>query len=259
LFQLVGECRELGDDPILWRQHLGAGLGRLTGAGMAIVAEIGPCVRKPRQDLGTVAWGWENGFNQAGWLHMLAEFHRDPMHSPLMNAYIARLPGQAGECLSRTDLVSDAEWRRAEDYLLLYREVRADATLVCFRAIPAASDEYSEIFMVRGIGVRDFSARAKAQVAEAHAILGPLVGASLARFHEPSPSELPPRVRQVLKCLLEGDSDKQAAARLGLGRHTVNQYTKAIFAHFRVRSRAELLARWLRRGWSNQCAWADGN
>jgi DNA-binding CsgD family transcriptional regulator len=195
--------------------------------------------------------------NQGGWLHMLAEFHRNPLHSPLMNAYIARLPEQNGLCLSRTDLVSEADWRRAEDYLMLFREIRADATLVCFRAVPAASDEFSEIFMVRGIGERDFSARAKAQVAEAHAILAPLLGASLARFQEPSPSDLPLRVRQMLRCLLEGDSDKQAAARLGLGRHTVNQYTKVIFAHFRVGSRAELLARWIRRGWSNKCAWAD--
>jgi DNA-binding CsgD family transcriptional regulator len=48
----------------------------------------------------------------------------------------------------------------------------------------------------------------------------------------------------VLRCLLEGD-DKQIALRLGLGRHTVNQYIKTIFRHFGTASRGELLARWI--------------
>jgi DNA-binding CsgD family transcriptional regulator len=66
---------------------------------------------------------------------------------------------------------------------------------------------------------------------------------------------LPPRVRDVLRCLLEGDSDKQVAARLSISRYTVNQHVKAIFRHFRVTTRPELLARWVRRGWSNGFAW----
>jgi DNA-binding CsgD family transcriptional regulator len=54
-------------------------------------------------------------------------------------------------------------------------------------------------------------------------------------------------VRQVLRALLEGDGDKQIARRLGLTRYTVNQYVKSLFRHFGVQSRAELLARWVRR------------
>jgi DNA-binding NarL/FixJ family response regulator len=90
------------------------------------------------------------------------------------------------------------------------------------------------------------------------AMVAPLLGGSLARFSEPSPTALPPRVRQVLKCLLEGDGDKQAAVRLHLSRYTVNEYTKQIYRHFGVQGRAELLARWVRRGWGARCAWADG-
>jgi DNA-binding NarL/FixJ family response regulator len=83
------------------------------------------------------------------------------------------------------------------------------------------------------------------------------MGGPLARFTDPSPYELPPRARQVLACLLEGDGDKQVAARLAISGHTVNQYAKAIFQHFGVRSRAELLARWIRRGWGNTFPWVD--
>ena len=66
-----------------------------------------------------------------------------------------------------------------------------------------------------------------------------------------------PRVRQVLQCLLEGDSDKQIACRLSISRFTVNQYTKIIYGHFGVQSRTELLARWVRRGWGGRFPWAE--
>jgi DNA-binding CsgD family transcriptional regulator len=51
---------------------------------------------------------------------------------------------------------------------------------------------------------------------------------------------------------LEGDGDKQIAARLVLSKYTVNQYTKLIFRHFGVNSRPELLARWVRRGYGGR-------
>jgi len=59
---------------------------------------------------------------------------------------------------------------------------------------------------------------------------------------EPSPDKLSPRLRQTLACLLEGDSEKQVAARLSLSRATTHQYVTALYRHFRVQSRAQLLA-----------------
>ena len=64
-----------------------------------------------------------------------------------------------------------------------------------------------------------------------------MIGGPLARFAEPSPAALAPRARRVLKCLLEGDSDKQIAARLGLSVNTVNWYAKQIHGHFGVQTR----------------------
>jgi DNA-binding CsgD family transcriptional regulator len=83
------------------------------------------------------------------------------------------------------------------------------------------------------------------------------VGGPLARFSDPSPCDLAPRVRQVLALLLQGDGDKQIASRLKISPHTVNQYLKTLYRHFRVESRAELLARWIRRGWGEQFPWVD--
>ena len=62
-----------------------------------------------------------------------------------------------------------------------------------------------------------------------------------------------------MRLLLEGEGDKQIAKALRISPHTVNQYVKAIFEHFRVGSRAELLARWVRRGWNSRATWCVGS
>lgn len=53
------------------------------------------------------------------------------------------------------------------------------------------------------------------------------------------------RERQTLELVLGGLADKEIAERLSISRHTVNQYTKAIYRHYAVTSRAQLLARLL--------------
>ena len=82
-----------------------------------------------------------------------------------------------------------------------------------------------------------------------HEELAPLVGRELATANDPRPSELAPRLRQTLRCLLEGDSEKQIAARLHLSGGTVHQYVTGLYRYFRVSSRAELMAYFLRRRW----------
>jgi DNA-binding CsgD family transcriptional regulator len=55
-------------------------------------------------------------------------------------------------------------------------------------------------------------------------------------------SKLPPRLRPVLQSFLTGDSEKEAAARLGLTLHTVHTYAKQLYRLLGVSSRAELMA-----------------
>ena len=59
-------------------------------------------------------------------------------------------------------------------------------------------------------------------------------------------ADLSPRAREVLAALVEGDGEKQIAARLGLSRHTVHDYLKALHRRFGVSSRGELLAAYRR-------------
>lgn len=95
---------------------------------------------------------------------------------------------------------------------------------------------------------REFSARELGLVRLFHEELGRLIGPVLLSPDDPlSPTKLPPRVRQVLTCLLDGDGEKQVAARLGLSGPTVHQYVTALYRHYGVASRAELMARFVRR------------
>ena len=60
----------------------------------------------------------------------------------------------------------------------------------------------------------------------------------------PSP-RLSRRERQVLVALLGGASEKQGADAISVSRHTVHVYVKALYRHFEVASRGELLARFI--------------
>jgi DNA-binding NarL/FixJ family response regulator len=57
---------------------------------------------------------------------------------------------------------------------------------------------------------------------------------------------LAPRLRPIFRYLLQGDAEKEVAAKLKLSIHTVHRYTQAIYREFDVHSRGELLARYAR-------------
>lgn len=56
------------------------------------------------------------------------------------------------------------------------------------------------------------------------------------------------RQQQTLQHLLNGDSEKQVAKKLLLSQHTVHGYVKALYRRYGVSSRAELLAKHLKKG-----------
>jgi len=254
---LTAECRDLGDDPGGWRRHWFRGVARLTGADLGVGGEKSlPRVGTPVH-LGAADWGFENGFDPTGWVEAIKEFHRDPNYSPAEQRYLARLRRDPGAVHTRADVMADRGWYRSANYQGIQRVIGVDHTMWTYRFVRGGRDEVNGLILCRAAGRRDFGPRDRAVAREAHAAVGPLVGGPLARFADPSPAALPPRVRQVLRSLLEGDSDKQTAARFGLTRHTVNGYAKVVFRYFGVTTRAELLARWVRRGWGNKCAWAE--
>jgi DNA-binding CsgD family transcriptional regulator len=257
ILRLAGECREMGDDPVVWRVHFFAETANLIGAGLALGGEMAGCRTGQNVGLGVADWGWQNGFNPAGWVACCNALRENPDYSNLLSKSIQGAVADDGVCLGRPELITDDEWYRCEFFQKYFTTMGVDMALHCFHSIPGKPDEFTAIMLYRRFGEGDFTPRDRSLVREMNSALAQFVGGPLSRFSDPSPTNLSPRVRQVLRCLLEGDGDKQIATRLVLSPYTVNQYTKVIFTFFGVQSRAELLARWIRRGWANKCSWID--
>lgn len=254
--RILGECRELGDDPLAWRLHLIASLGELVGAELILAGEIGGVLSGRLCMPGGTAWGFEHGFNIEGYQALGQLFAEEPLNSELFAAQINRTLANSGQgsVHTREQVLSDREWDRSYDYRRISMSLGSDDCLHSMQPT-TAPDHFDTLSICRAPGRRKFGEHEAALVEHLHREVARLVGRALAEFQEPAPSQLPPRVRQVLRCLLEGDGDKQIAARLNLSPYTVNQYTKTIFQHFKVNSRPELLARWIRRGWGSRSNW----
>ena len=99
----------------------------------------------------------------------------------------------------------------------------------------------------RRVGARDFTPRECRLLHLLHDELGRLIGPTLAPAAGAGPVSLSPRLRQTLALLLQGESEKSIAARLGLRPLTVHKYISELYRKYGVTSRAELLAHFIPR------------
>ena len=131
-----------------------------------------------------------------------------------------------------------------QDILIL--AIRIGALWLVYLAISMLT-----VAVFRPLGEPAFAKKDCALLDLFHAEAGRLYGSSapLGVLHEhPSLAALTPRHREVLKHLVEGDSEKQVALKLRLSRHTVHEYVKALYRKVGVSSRGELLALFVQRG-----------
>jgi DNA-binding NarL/FixJ family response regulator len=114
------------------------------------------------------------------------------------------------------------------------------------RCPTATTDELIVISLTRPDGERAFNRKARHIVEWMQLQFAAHYGRALWLGFQPNQNGLSPRLRQVLECLLEGDSEKLAALRLGIRSGTIHDYVKRLYRHFGVNSRAELLAEFLK-------------
>ncbi len=153
-------------------------------------------------------------------------------------------------CARRQDLIPDDLWYTSDHFIRLRKPNHVDACMYAAVPVPGWTPppQTGELAFI-GFGFhRDADAPQFAE-AERDAFerllphLAPMFGTWLSKLETaPSVLELPARLRGVLACLIEGDSEKQAASRLNLSPHTVHQYVKLIHSRLSVKSRGELLA-----------------
>lgn len=241
--RVVGECRDMAYDPAEWRTRAAGGLRTLLGVRM--ISAIECHWRRPEGDIRPF------DFQQVGLTademtkHFLPLFARpkpddDVLFPPLKAATESHIVS------TRVRAVPDDVWYRSRIYTEAYRPAGVNTCAVSAWELPG--DRVDMFGLHRDAADRDFSARELALLRLFHEELGRLIGPVLVAADDlHSPTRLPARVRETLTYLLEGDSEKQIASRMGLSRPTVHQYVTALYRHYGVTSRAELLVRVLRR------------
>ncbi|HEU4671695.1 MAG TPA: helix-turn-helix transcriptional regulator [Candidatus Limnocylindrales bacterium] len=239
-FRLIGECRDFSSEPDLWQLRACEGLTRLIGAptngGEGIVGVDGGTT-----PVSAIQFGFDSQT-----LVLYGEYHRaNVTNDDLFYAAVARMPARR-VTRTRSELVRDDVYFRSSVFEQYLEPADVHHRLMSVRH-SADGGRVSVLHLHRASSDRDFSARERLLVDFFHAELGRLIGRSLVSAAEPSPSILPRRLRQTLVCLIQGDSEKEIAIRLGLSQLTAHQYVGALYRRFGVRSRGQLLAYVLKR------------
>lgn len=113
-------------------------------------------------------------------------------------------------------------------------------------ALPIARDVELHVVFDRTRGEGRFRARDRELLTVLLRALGHVArNAARARGYVDASRPLSPRGRVVLRALLSGDSEKEAAARLSLTVRSFHQYVVSVYRAFGVRSRAELISKFL--------------
>jgi DNA-binding CsgD family transcriptional regulator len=238
-YRLIGECRDLGSDPALWHRRMLEGLCRLIGVPVAAGGE-----GRWNASLEVIS-AFDVGLDARGHDLYLA-YHRElgPGGDPIFGA-MRHLRGRHF-VRARREVVSDPVWYGSTAWNDYRRPINVDDQLTSVYQV-SESAAVSVIALLRAKNERPFSPREQRLLSFFHTELGPLVGRSLVSETEPRAETLSPRLRQTLACLLEGDSEKQVASRLGVSQATTHEYVTMLYRHFGVRSRAQLMAHALKR------------
>jgi len=244
VFDVVGECCELGADPAGWRTHLLGSMTRLLHCkvGLGGRADLNPEIDRESllRSLGDV--GWATAAERRSYFHWIStgRAEENPISARIAETRIEHITGL------RREFVDDGAWYRAPLVQAMQETAFVDDAVCSYSHL----DRGRFLLLVGMRESRDhrFSARDRDTLALLASEVRRHLGRRLEAFDAPGVLELPPRLRTVLHCLLAGDSEKQVALRMGISTHTAHEHVKRLHRHFVVSSRGELLAR-CRRFW----------
>ncbi len=241
IYRLVGECRDHRLDPAAWRAHMLLGLTDLTGSQVGIGGEVfldtetGTVIVDPPP----VEVGWAGPWARQRFLDYLRD--SGPTGDPMLRR-VMQVPRQL-VTRSRDQLFDDRDWYRSAHFNDYHRVSEVDQIIQSLYRLP--DGRVNVICLMRALGDPPFSARDRRMLHLFHHELGPMIGPTLARAPAAPIPDLSPRLRQTLDCLLSGQSEKRTAELLGISQATAHQYITALYRHYGVHSRAQLLARWV--------------
>jgi DNA-binding NarL/FixJ family response regulator len=225
VFRLIGEVRELGSDPKIWRPHMVKRLRALFAAEIVVSSEVHAQTTRNPGKLRIIDIGWSCDSDGS-----LLDIHTERDDETLEAWRLAA--GQVPQ--------SDAE---IEIPVRPIKTVYGGRSFVLSQYCLPHINAVDQLGLHRAFGEAHFSAPEHRLIRLFHVELGRLWKKDALRDATNPQHDLPPRLSQTLAELLAGRSEKEVAARLDLSRHTIHNYVKALHQRFEVSSRGELLAK----------------
>jgi len=257
----------------LKQRHLLAGLCRLVGAttgaaalldaNFSVVGEIALVSRKVGPDNQTI---WSDESDPSDLIQEPASHHENPLLQAAVQDALRHYMECTPEALTTRGF--DRAWNRSRFFRRLISPLGLDDCILSVVPLPRMKP-YMAVVCFTGPSTRSrddeqpetdrrFTNRQRRAIHVAHSGLRwvyyaepPVEEQRMSAPYEvacplPSPAaELAPRYQKVLTHLLAGGSEKALADLLGLSRHTIHEYVRAIYRKFNVNSRSELMAHWV--------------
>ena len=243
LLDLMVEVSERRSDARQWRRHALEGLCRLLEAQVALTANIRNhhVSGQARLDL-LVDTGWSNGTHRRAFVgHLRKRPLADPLAASIVN-HESWAPGHS-VAIAREEAVPDHVWYSCPDMQRIYKGADVNHGLCWMYCGPEHG---------MSIGVRVFRPWGETKrFTDREVALLELAGSQLSKLYlaemreQATGPKLPPRARQTLSLLKSGKSEREIAEILDISPHTVHDYIKGIYKHYKVASSRELLANFI--------------
>jgi DNA-binding CsgD family transcriptional regulator len=264
MLRLAGEAGELPPGSRQRRLHLLDGVRRLVGGQSSLMFLLGPGAgRGPLTDAPVFMTASMPAGQQAAFEHLIR--YNPPPRNPIV-PLLLRNPAPL-LTQHRRQVAPERTWFHSDFYNEFLRPKGLDDVL--YVKVPVPGGRTLALAVLRGAGDQPFGDRECRLADLFHEEAGRLYGIDAptpadlpiprgpAMLQTPGVSDgaapdgrlaaLPPRLRPVLSHLLDGQGEKQVAIQLGLSRHTVHEYVKALYRKLNVSSRGELMAQFVRR------------
>ena len=229
IFHLIGEVRQMGADPNVWRPHMVQRLLKLFDAQIVVSSEVHfRKLGRGAMRLVDVGWGGDELGNK--WQIQTERDDERPENYWLA----ARAPSaEEGDKPNGADSVVP---------VTPAKKVYTGTSFILSQFPLKHIGAVDQLGIHRAFGEPQFTPVQHKLVRLLHVELGRLWRGDVLRRAKDPTTDLPPRLQQTLAELMQGRSEKEIANKLDLSKHTIHNYVKALHQRLGVSSRGELLA-----------------
>jgi DNA-binding CsgD family transcriptional regulator len=228
-----------------WCRRAADLLSRLLGAEAALVLDIAPAGKAHR-----VSDFMDSGFtSRSGRLQIVRALGKPTIGDPFLRGALRRFAPLRSRSSAAAFTCADLLTPHATGRSLFCPRQKEAPFSDCLISVASfvggkLSRHRSALLFFKSAST--FSQREKDLLALCHPALAEICAGRLRKSPRHA-AALSPRLRQTLRHLATGKDERAIAKRMNLSYHTIHDYVKSLYAHFAVRSRRELLARWSER------------